>query len=174
VYDADRAETEALLSGSTTKQVYLRRLDSSYVEGYVSPQTFQRPEGVEILTRSAQVTVVPYREIRAVYFVREFLGPPADDEKRTFQSRPKLDGLWVRLTFRDDEIFEGVTANDLLQLGEHGVTFSPPDASSNTQRVFVPKQALKELKVLGVIGTPAHRRRGRAKKPGVDQIELFS
>ena len=167
-------ETETPLSGSTTKQVYLRRLDSSFVEGYVSPQTFQRPEGVEILTRAAEVAMVPYREIRAVYFVREFQGPPSADEKRVFQSRPKLDGLWIRLTFHDDEVFEGVIANDLLQLGDHGFTFSPPDASSNTQRVFVPKQTLKELKVLGVIGTPAHRRKGRARKPGVDQIELFS
>ena len=140
----------------------------------MSPQTFQRPEGVEILTRTAQVVVAPYREIRAVYFVREFQGPPDVDEKKTFQSRPKVDGLWVRLTFHDDEVFEGVIANDLLQLGDHGVTFSPPDASSNTQRVFVPKQTLKELKVMGVIGSPAHRRRGRPKKPGVDQIELFS
>ncbi|MCB1019773.1 MAG: hypothetical protein KDC27_07580, partial [Acidobacteria bacterium] len=84
--------------------MYLRRLDSSFVEGYVSPQTFQRPEGVEILTRAAQVALVPYREIRAVYFVREFQGPPDADEKRQFQSRPKLDGLWVRLTFHDGEV----------------------------------------------------------------------
>ena len=154
--------------------MYLRRLDSSFVEGYVSPQTFQRPEGVEILTRTAQVAVVPYREIRAVYFVREFQGPPDQDEKKTFQSRPKVDGLWVRLTFHDDEVFEGVIANDLLQLGEHGVTFSPPDANSNTQRVFVPKQTLKELKVMGVIGSPVHRRHGRPKKPAVDQIEMLS
>ncbi|MEZ5360945.1 MAG: hypothetical protein R2748_01050 [Bryobacterales bacterium] len=154
--------------------MYLRRLDSSFVEGYVSPQTFQRPEGVEILTRSAQVALVPYREIRAVYFVREFQGPPDADEKRQFQSRPKLDGLWVRLTFHDDEIFEGVIANDLLNLGDYGVTFSPPDANSNTQRVFVPKQTLKELKVLGVIGSAAHRRRARPKKSSDDQIELFS
>ncbi len=168
------SETERPLSGSTTKQVYLRRLDSSFVEGYVAPQTYQRPEGVEILNRSAQVELVPYREIRAVYFVREFQGPPDADHKRVFQSRPKLDGLWVRLTFHDNEVFEGVIANDLLQLGDHGVTFSPPDATSNTQRVFVPNQALRELKVMGVIGSPAHRRRSRAKKAEVDQIEMFS
>ena len=171
MYDAVRG---CRLSTSTTKQVYLRRLDSSFVEGYVSPQTFQRPDGVEILTRSAQVALVPYPQIRAVYFVREFQGPPDGEEKRVFQSRPKLDGLWVRLTFHDGEIFEGVIANDLLQLGDHGVTFSPPDANSNTQRVFVPKQSLQSLKVMGVIGSPVHRRRARAKKPGVDQIELFT
>ncbi|MEZ5391914.1 MAG: hypothetical protein R2724_03335 [Bryobacterales bacterium] len=104
--------------------------------------------------------------------MREFQGPPDADEKRQFQSRPKLDGLWVRLTFHDDEIFEGVIANDLLNLGDYGVT-SRPRRELNTQRVFVPKQTLKELKVLGVIGSAAARR-ARPKKSSDDQIELFS
>jgi hypothetical protein len=162
------------MSSSTTKNVYLRRFDSSYIEGYVSPQTFQRPGGVEILKRTAQVELVPYEQIRAIYFVREFSGPPKDEEeKRVFGSRPKLDGLWVRLTFRDDESYEGVISNDLLQMGEPGVTFSPPDANSNTQRIYVPRAALREMKVLGVIGTPAHRRRTTRKvPPGQKQIDF--
>ena len=164
------------MASSTTKNVYLRRFDSSYIEGYVSPQTFQRAEGVEILKRSAQVEVVPYEQIRAVYFVREFSGLPNDEEeKRVFGSRPKLDGLWVRLTFRDNQSYEGVISNDLLQLGEPGVLFSPPDAHSNTQRIYVPRAALRELKVLGVIGTPGHRRKTRRKAaPGQQQIDLFA
>lgn len=164
------------MSSSTTKNVYLRRFDSSYIEGYLSPQTFQRPNGVEILKRTAQVELVPYEQIRAVYFVRDFNGPPNDDEeKRVFGSRPKLDGLWVRMTFRDETSYEGVISNDLLQMGEPGVTFSPPDPNSNTQRIYVPRAALRELKVLGVIGTPAHRRRTRRKaEPTKDQIDLFA
>jgi hypothetical protein len=161
------------VAGSTTKQVYLRRLDSSLIEGFVMPQTFQRPEGVEILARSAHTVVVPYREIRALYFVREFQGPPDPADKRVFGSRPKLDGLWVRLTFHDGEVFEGVIPNDLLRLDEPGVTFAPPDSASNTQRIFVPRQALKELKVLGVIGTAAHLRKTRPRAPAREQIGLF-
>jgi hypothetical protein len=162
------------VSSSTTKKAYLCRMDTSYIEGYVSPQTYQRAEGVEILRRSAEVTVVPYGEIRAVYFVKEFDGPPNESEKRVFGSRPKLDGLWVRLTFRDGEVLEGVIQNDLLLMGPHGVTMTPPDAASNTQRIFVPQQSLKELKVLSVIGSPVHRRQGRPKTPPREQIDLFS
>jgi hypothetical protein len=162
------------VSTSTTKKAYLCRMDTSYIEGYVSPQTYQRPDGVEILRRSAEVTVVPYAEIRAVYFVKEFDGPPNESEKRVFGSRPKLDGLWVRLTFRDDEVFEGVIQNDLLLMGPHGITITPPDAASNTQRIFVPQQSLKELKVLSVIGSPVHRRQSRPKTPPREQIDLFS
>jgi hypothetical protein len=162
------------VSTSTTKKAYLCRMDRSYIEGYVSPQTYQRADGVEILGRSAEVTVVPYAEIRAVYFVKDFNGPPNESEKRVFGSRPKLDGLWVRLTFRDDEVFEGVIQNDLLLMGAHGVTITPPDAASNTQRIFVPQQSPQELKVLSVIGSPVHRRQARAKTPPRDQIDLFS
>ena len=163
-----------IVSASTTKKAYLCRMDRSYIEGYVSPQTYQRPEGIEILRRSAEVSVVPYAEIRAVYFVKEFDGPPNESERRVFGSRPKLDGLWVRLTFRDGEVFEGVIQNDLLLMGAHGVTITPPDAASNTQRIFVPQQSLKELKVLSVIGSPVHRRQPRPKTPPKEQIDLFS
>lgn len=159
---------------STTKQVYLCRMDTSYIEGYVSPQTYQRLDGIEILKRSAEVAVIPYSEVRAVYFVKGFEGPPNETEKRVFGSRPKLDGLWVRLTFRDDEVFEGVIPNDLLLINAHGITFTPPDAASNTQRIFVPQQSLKELKVLSVIGSPVHQRRSRAQIPAKEQIDLFT
>ena len=99
---------------------------------------------------------------------------PSENEKRVFGSRPKLDGLWVRLTFRDGEVLEGVIQNDLLLMGSHGVTFTPPDATSNTQRIFVPQRSLQELKVLSVIGSPVHRRQSRPKTPPREQIDLFS
>ncbi len=151
-------------------------MDSSLIEGYVSPQTYLRPEGVEILKRSAEAVVAPYEQIRAVYFVRDFGDPPdGEGQRRVFGSRPKLDGLWVRLTYRDGEIVEGVMPNDLTLMSEYGVTFTPPDANSTTQRIFVPRNALEELKVLGVIGSPVHRRRTRRRaEPSQDQRDLFS
>ncbi len=148
-------------------------MDSSLIEGYVSPATYQRAEGIELLRRSAQVAVVPYLEVRALYFVKEFLGMGELDQKRVFGSRPKQDGLWVRLKFRDEEVYEGVVPNNLLLMGEHGLTFTPPDASSNTQRIFVPRQALAEVQVLGVIGSPMNRRRPRRREPVKEQIGLF-
>ena len=161
------------LSASTTKKVCLRRLDGTLVEGYVSPQTYLRPEGAELMNRSAQVVTVAYPDIRAIYFVRDFGDPPDLESRKTFSSRPKLDGLWVRMTFHDGEVFEGVIPNNLLLHDERGVTFTPPDANSNTQKVFVPSRALQELTVLGVIGSPLRQRRARPKVPVREQRELF-
>jgi len=143
------------------------------IEGYVSPQTYLRPEGAEVMNRSAQVVVVAYQDIRAVYFVRDFGDPPDEASRKRFGSRPKLDGLWVQMTFHDGEVFEGVIPNNLLQYEELGVTFTPPDANANTQKVFVPSKALRELKVLGVIGGALRLRRARPKEPVKEQIGLF-
>ena len=53
------------------------------------------------------------------------------------------------------------------------MTITPPDPNANAQRVFVPREALTEVTVLGVIGIAAHRRRRKAAAPSEDQIELF-
>jgi hypothetical protein len=48
----------------------------------------------------------------------------------------------------------------------------PPDSSSNNQRVFAPRAALRSAEILGVVGSPLRRRR-RAKAVPKEQIGLF-
>jgi hypothetical protein len=161
------------LAGSTTKKVLVRRFDGQELAGYASPATFLRPAGVEVLTRDGQAQLVAYKDLKAVYFVREFVPPPGAEEKKLFQSRPKLEGLWIRMRFRDGDMLEGILPNDLLQLMDKGVTITPPDPYSNNQRIFVPRLALSELAVLGVIGSPLTKPRRKAQPAGKQQIELF-
>ena len=161
------------MAGSTTKKVLVRRFDGQAVTGHAAPPTYLRPDGIEILNRDGQLLVIPYNELKAVYFVRDFEVSEAGDEKKLFQSRPKLEGLWARLRFRDDDVLEGILPNDLLQATELGVTITPPDPYSNNQKIFVPRQALKELTVLGVIGSPIHKPRAKRQAPSKEQIDLF-
>jgi hypothetical protein len=56
--------------------------------------------------------------------------------------------------------------NDLLQ-AEAGFTVVPPDPTFQNQRIFVPRQALQTVQVLGVIGSPLRR-----KKPVVGETQL--
>ncbi len=161
-----------ILAGSTTKKVLVRRLDGQSLAGYANPQTYLRPEGAEVLTREGQLMVVPYKDLKAVYFVRDFECPPGE-EKKLFQSRPKLGGLWVRMRFRDDDLLEGILPNDLLQWTEQGLTITPPDPYSNNQKIFVPRAALTELTVLGVIGSPLSKEKRKAKPPAREQRKLF-
>jgi hypothetical protein len=95
-------------------------------------------------------------------------------ERKTFLSRPKLNGLWVRLLYRDDEAIEGLLANDLAELLDVGIQLTPPDLHGNTMRMFVPRTAIEELKVLGVVGVARRGpREHRVLIPGT-QTKLFN
>ena len=158
------------MAGSTNKKVLIERFERGSVAGYVNPQTYLQPGGVELMSPSGTLQVLPYEDVKAVCFVRDFDDSDPRDQK-TFFTRPKTDGLWVRLRFRDGDVREGLMANSLLQLDPLGFSYVPPNPSSNNQRVFVPKAALADLQILGVVGSPLRRR--KEKKPPKGQIELF-
>ncbi len=156
---------------STTKKVRINRFDREPLVGYVNPQSYLRPGGVELLTPDGNFTLLPYDEIKVVQFVKDFDPPDPGPERKVFTTRPKMDGLWVRVKFRDGEVMDGILANNLLQIEAQGFTVVPPDPYSNNQRLFLPRQALAELQVLGVVGSPL---RPRKPKPAPkDQIGLF-
>jgi hypothetical protein len=152
--------------------VVVYRFDREPVRGYAAPGAWGPDAEVEVMTPSGTVARLPQAEVKVVCFVREFDGAGWAGEQRVFKSRPKSEGLWVRAHFRDNDYLEGIMANDLSQLDAHGFLLSPPDAASNTQRVLIPKSALKELKVLGVVGSPAHKRKP-TRAPDESQIGLF-
>jgi len=89
---------------------------------------------------------------------------------KTFTSRPRTEGLWVRLKFKDNEVLEGMMPNDLSQTTAEGFLINPPDLRSNTQRIFIPRTALESLTVIAVIGATRRRKRGSAHRSetGVD------
>jgi hypothetical protein len=158
------------LAASTTKKAVFRRFDREPLAGYVNPLTYLQPAGVELLSAQGNISAIPYGEIKSISFVREFQGG-GEAERLVFHTRPKTEGLWVSLQFRDGEIMEGIMPNNLLQLDPHGFTVIPPDPYSNNQRVFVPRAALLSVEVLGVVGSPLRRRRPKA--PPKEQIGLF-
>jgi len=159
------------VSSSTSKKVIVERFEREPIPGFVVYQTFVGGNGVEILTPSANAAIIPLPEVKAVHFVREFEGGTIRNDQRTFATRPKSAGLWVRLVFRDGDLLEGILPNDLVQVEATGYTITPPDRTGNSQRVFVPRQALRELRVLGVIGSPLNE--PKPKKPTREQKDQF-
>jgi hypothetical protein len=159
------------LAGSTTKKVLIRRFDREPLTGFVNAQTYLQPGGVELLTPAGALAVIPYVDIKVVCFVKDFDSVEVSQEKKVFNTRPKTDGLWVRMQLRDGEVLDGILSNNLLQLGPEGFTVTPPDAYSNNQRLFVPRAALTQFNVLGVVGSPLTRR--KAKPAAQEQIGLF-
>jgi len=99
---------------STHKKVIVRKMDRDSVSGYVSPTQFVNEGKVEVLNTAGTVILIDLREIKGVYFVREF-GEAESLARKTFTTRPRSEGLWVRLRFKDSEVLEGLMPSDLLQ-----------------------------------------------------------
>lgn len=147
---------------SSRKKVIVRTFSHGWQSGYVEPQGFARGEHLELLDVGGKVTALSLAEIKMVCFVRDFLpGDPVNPERlvrRTFTARPRAEGVWVRLQFRDGDILEGLANNDLSILAPEGIEVTPPDTRSNTQRVFVPRTALEAMQVIAVIGQGTRRK----------------
>jgi hypothetical protein len=159
---------------STHKKVVVQKLDRDTISGYVAPSAFIVDGKVEVLNTAGKVVGVDLRDVKGVFFVREF-GDTESFLRKTFTTRPRTEGLWLRLTFKDNDVLEGMMPNDLSQIMTEGYLVNPPNTRSNTQRIFVPRTALAAVTVLAVIGGPQARRRKPAA-PTVDerQMPIFS
>jgi hypothetical protein len=154
---------------STHKKVVVRKLNRDSLSGYVGSD-FIVENRVQVLNQAGNVVQIDLADIKGVFFVREFSDSEAPARK-TFTSRPRSEGLWVRMRFRDNEVMEGMMPNDLGQISPAGFFVNPPDTGSNTQRIFVPRTALTEIKVLAVIGAQPRKRKAAASDER--QREMF-
>jgi len=118
------------------------------------------------------LTLLPYDEVKALCFVRDTGATAVWRPNVAFTSRPKKEGLWVRFHFKDGDTIEGVLPGNLLALEAAGFTIAPPDtAGALAARMFLPKSAVRETQVLGVIGVAARRTRKPKTREG--QLEMF-
>jgi len=156
---------------SAHKKVLVSRFgDREPVEGFVqSPETQQ--DILEVLAQDGSLLKVPLAETKAICFVRDFEAGETWKKHRQFSTRPKMNGLWVRLKFRDGDWLEGIVPNNLLHLESAGFGIVPPDPTFQNQRIWVPRPALSGVEVLGVIGSPLRRR--KQEKPRDGQLQMF-
>jgi hypothetical protein len=156
---------------STHKKVILVQADKKPLRGYLNPARLWQLDPVDLLTPDGEHLKLPLAKIRSIYFVREF-SDEFEPERKAFLSRPKLDGLWVKLRYTDGDTLEGVVPNDLLSLLDNGLQITPPDLNSSTDRIFIPRSALSEVTVLGVVGIA--RRKPAAAAAAASQPRLFN
>ena len=108
---------------------------------------------------------VPMHEIKACSSSGTSRAIPDRAERKIFRSRPRLAGLWVRMTFKDSEVLEALLPNNLLDVDPLGFLVTPPDVYSNNLRIFIPRTALTEMEVLGVISDGVVKANVAARRP---------
>lgn len=162
---------------SSQKKVIVRRFLGELLHGYLPPSRFVQGGEVTLLDLQGRIVGVPLAEIKTISFVRDFnvndLTNPERLQRRTFLPRPRGEGLWLRLAFRQGgDLLEGLAPSDLSLLSDlavdAGLQFAPPDLRSNTQRIYVPFAAIAELTLLAVITSPSKRKAllNRQLEPG--------
>ena len=165
------------------KKVILRTFSNEPAWGYLPQGGFLHDGEINLMAVDGRITPFPIKTLKRIAYVRDFnLDDKVDPERigrMSFPARPRGDGLWLKLTFRDDEVLEGLAAFDLAftdsLLDDRGLFLTPPDLRSNTQRLFVPRLALKSIEVLGFVTAPSKRLAARSKARATPdtQTKLF-
>jgi hypothetical protein len=147
------------------KKVIVRTLSRSWLSGYLPPNDFTVQGEVNMLDLGGKLISIDLNEVKWICFVRDFQSGDVNQPERllrkSFPTRPRSQGLWVRARLKDNDLIEGLVQNDITLLAGDGLFLIPPDSRSNTQRIFLPRQAVVELEVLAVIRSatrPADRR----------------
>jgi hypothetical protein len=166
---------------STRKPVIVRKFSRDWCAGYASASLGQNGANpgageLEILDLGGKVLRIGWEQVKWVCFVRDLpAGDSANPERllhKRFSTRPRSPGLWLRMTLTDGEELEGLAANDRSLIDGAGLLVTPSDTRSNTQRIYLPRQAIQTLEVVSRIGAPG-RKRSEAAGRAVGQPELF-
>jgi len=171
VPETDNFSLKTRTPATTHKKVVIELLDRKAIRGYLNPSRLAQVESLDLLTPDGEREEIALAKVRAIYFVRD-LKEAFEPERKSFLRRPKLDGLWVKLRFQDGQLLEGVIPNDLLSFLDNGLHLTTPDFNSNTDRIYIPRSAISELTVLGVVGIA--RRKLAAVAAVAAQPRLFN
>jgi hypothetical protein len=102
------------------------------------------------LVNSEEITSVPTKNAKAVFFVKTFDGDLRHRALHFHEHAPLVSGLWVRVEFQDNEVIEGIIRNSGDFVLEHGFFMMPTDPNGNNQLIYVLKDRLKDFHVLGM------------------------
>jgi hypothetical protein len=162
---------------SARKPVIVRKFSREWYAGYAGAVFGQDSAALEVLDLTGKVLTVAWDAVKWVCYVRDFSSSSDQNNperllQKKFAVRPRAAGLWLRMTLNDGDEFEGIAANDRSLVSGAGLLLTPPDTRSNTQRIYVPRQAIQSLEVLSLIGAVGRKRRPDATT-AEGQPELF-
>ncbi len=175
---------------SVRKPVIVRKFSRDWCAGYADAgfglkdanleTSSQDAAELQILDLGGKVLRIGWAQVKWVCYVRDLPSPASSGDQanperllhKHFTTRPRTPGLWLRMTLTDGEELEGLSANDRSLVEGVGLLLTPPDTRSNTQKIYVPRQAIQTLEVVGRIGVAGPKRPGAAHATAL-QPELF-
>jgi len=93
---------------------------------------------------SGDATEVIVKELKAIFFVRDFLGNRTYKERKKYLEGEEPHGRKIEVTFADGEIMVGSTLG--YDLNRPGFFIFPADTKGNNIRVFAVTPAVKKVR----------------------------
>ena len=82
-------------------------------------------------------------DLKAVFFVRDFIGNPYYQDKKEFEPGKPVIGRKLKVLFKDGEMIVGSSTG--YKPNRSGFFVSPADAQSNIERCFVVTKAISDV-----------------------------
>jgi hypothetical protein len=119
-------------------KVIARYADGDMTKG-VTADFFPNKEtfhvSVEGAGNGAPPVLVSTKDLKALFFVKDFAGNPEHVESNQFDAGHPAAGRRIKVTFRDGEVLIGTTTG--YQRGRPGFFIVPADRGSNIERCYV-------------------------------------
>jgi uncharacterized protein DUF6982 len=97
--------------------------------------------------RAAKPTIVHVKDLKAIFFVKDFSGRPDYTPKNEFEGDKAPPGRKIKVVFADGEVIVGTTQG--YQPGRPGFFMVPADqADNNIERCYVVSAATTEVTLL--------------------------
>lgn len=130
-------------------KIVVRYANGKTLKGYsqdfspLSPHFHVRKDGIAGPEGGQQVFV---RDLKAVFFVRNFAGDNAYEERKSFVAGKSLSGRKIEVIFKDGEVLVGTTTG--YDTSRPGFFLFPADDRGNNTRAFVVTAAIKNVRFL--------------------------
>jgi hypothetical protein len=126
------------------QKIIARFLDGTILKGYNVDFDVNRPSFSLLSTPDAgqDGVSVPLTNLKAVFFVQDFAGNAAYQERKTFMGQTQ--GRRIHVTFTDGETVIGTT--QAYRAGGIGFYLTPVDPRANNVRIFVLSNAIKQVR----------------------------
>lgn len=130
-------------------KVIIRYADGKLIKGYTNdfspnkPQFHVRSVDSGPTDRGVDVSI---RELKAVFFVKDFAGNPEYHEKKEFSGSQQAVGRKMEVIFKDGEMMVGSTMGHDPKRA--GFFLTPADPQGNALRVFVIAAAVTRTRFL--------------------------
>jgi hypothetical protein len=159
------------MPSGAAKKAIVYRFDREALSGFLDSAAPISGQFVELLSPEGNLQQLPLETIKLLSFVRDWTDPKPW-LRPSYTVRPRQQGLWVRLLFRDGDTVEATMPNNLLLFDPVAFVVVPPELAPGVHKVVVPRAALESFEVLGVIGSPLKKPAAKSKTPS-GQLKMF-